>query len=102
MYRIAQIHSAASTFTQGTVTYMLERCKLFRFEIQCFGSFDSRRLLVVMFYAGHIKSYGNFTFFLFNSQPPGGRIRPPRFFLNNVRSVTGIDAKLDIPFRTSI
>ena len=27
---------------------------------------------------------------------------PPRFFVNNVRSVTGIDAKLGIPLRTSI
>ena len=34
--------------------------------------------------------------------PPGGSDPiPPRFFLNNVRSVTGIDAKLDIPLRTS-
>ena len=33
-----------------------------------------------------------------------GRIRPPphRFFLNNVRSVTDIDAKLFIPLRTLI
>ena len=27
---------------------------------------------------------------------------PPRFFLNNVRGVTGIDAKLGIPLCTSI
>ena len=43
---------------------------------------------------------------MINPRPPGGggggRTRPPRFFLNNFRCVTGIDAKLGIPFRTSI
>ena len=32
----------------------------------------------------------------------GGRIRPPRFFINNVRDVTGIGATLGTPLRTSI
>ena len=32
----------------------------------------------------------------------GGRIRPPRFFLNNVRTVTAIDPKLGIPLCISI
>ena len=31
----------------------------------------------------------------------GGHIRPPQFFLNTVRGVTGIDAKLGMPFLTS-
>ena len=37
-----------------------------------------------------------------NPRPPGERIHHHRFFLNNVLRVTGIDAKLDILFRTSI
>ena len=32
----------------------------------------------------------------------GGRIRPPRFLVDNLRLVADIDAKLGIPFRTSI
>ena len=40
-----------------------------------------------------------------NPRPPGGGVGsdpPPRFFVNNFRFVTDIDAKLRIPFRTSI
>ena len=32
----------------------------------------------------------------------GGRFRPLRFFLYNVRNTTDVDAKLGIPFLTSI
>ena len=37
-----------------------------------------------------------------HSPPAFGQIRPPRFFVNNLRFVANIDAKLGIPFCTSI
>ena len=39
---------------------------------------------------------------LLTRERPGGRIRPPQFFLNKVRSRTGIKTKLGTLFLSSI
>ena len=80
------------TFWNGRLISQRIALKLCRTNGESFA-----QLLVKQDWLGQVRSRCS------NQRPPGVQIRsPPRFFLNNGGSVTGIRAKLSIPRCTSI